>query len=143
MNYIYFKEHFPKTCQKFFEWVSTQDSNCKNDYVDNVYFYLFSCEFFGTQWGDKNNYYSVGDRKIYITEKKHIEVIKPRLDINAENNKVYLLQGRNQYETDFKILFGKFSDTKEDFIRIRVDEAGDFKTVFKCFEILLNEGFYE
>lgn len=142
MNYIYFKKHYPKTCKQFFEWVSTQDPNSQNDYADNIYFYQFSCEFFGTQWSDKSNYYSVGNRTIYITEKAHIELILPKLDNGVKKKRVYLDHGQ-QYFEDFNICLDKFSDTQRDFLSVNANNEEDFKVVFKCFEILLNEGIYE
>lgn len=142
MDYIYFKENFPKTCQKFFEWVSIQDPNCQNDYADNIYFYQFSCDILGTQWSDKTNYYSVGSGTIYITEKSHIELILPQLDSSVKKKRIYMNHGQKYYE-DHNVCLDKFSDTQEDFLRIDANNEKDFNIVFKCLEILLNNGIYE
>lgn len=141
MNYIYFKNHFPKTCQRFFEWVSKMNPNEQNDYVDNTYFYKFVEQLIGNQWDKRSNYYLVGSGAIYICNKKHIELILPQLDNKLKKRIICLNRGQKYYE-DFNICLDRFTDTQEEFLRINATSENDFISAFKCLEILLNNGYY-
>ena len=106
-----------------------------------AYFYQFVEGLLGNQWENKPNYYQVGDGVIYICDKKHIELILPKLDSKSKKRRIYLNHGQKYYE-DFNICLDKFTDTQEDFLRINASNENAFIIVFKCLEILLNNGFY-
>lgn len=125
MNYLNFKNRYPKSINKFFCWVAEQNSNEQNEYVDNAYFYQFFSNIFDYR----------PDFGISIEEKKHIDVLKPLLIKTRHIDNDY-------WGNESKILFGKYSDTGKDFIQIRLNEESDYENAFYVLEILINKGLY-
>jgi predicted DNA-binding protein (UPF0278 family) len=125
MNYLNFKNHYPKSTNKFFCWVAKQDPNKQNEYVDNAYFYQFFSDIFDYR----------PDFGISIEEKKYIDVLKPLLIKTRHIDNDY-------WDNESKILFGKYRDTGKDFIQIRFNEESDYENAFYVLETLINKGLY-
>lgn len=125
MNYLNFKKQYPKSLNKFFCWVSEQNPNEQNDYVDNIYFYQFFSEIF--------EYHP--DFGVLIENQKYLDVLNPILSKTKEIDNDY-------WENRSKILMGKYSDTGNEFIQIRFHQESDYENAFYVLEILINKGLY-
>ncbi len=129
MNYLHFKKQFPKSIKVFFNWVSKK--NPVNLYVDNIYFYQFFSEYFYYRQGEHNNALLIDTEKEYFQQLKS-ELVSHSLDENF-----------CRFFEDDQILFGNYSDTKKEYIRIFVESESSFESVFFVLEILIENAYYD
>lgn len=125
MNYLNFKNRYPKSTNKFFFWVAKQNPNDQNEYVDNAYFYQFFGDIFDYQ----------PDFGISIKDKNQIDILKPILTKTRNIDIDY-------WSNDSKIIIGKYSDSGKDFIQIRLNQESDYENAFYVLETLINNGLY-
>lgn len=130
MNYLHFKKQFPKSTTVFFDWVSKQNPDKLNDYVDNVYFYQFFSEYFKYWQHGPYNSLLIDTEKEYFQQLKS-ELVSRSLDENFcrffENN---------------RILFNNYSDTNTEYINIIIKSESSFESAFFVLEILIENAYY-
>lgn len=124
MNYLNFKNRYPKSINKFFLWVAKK--NPKDQlYVDNAYFFQFIMDVF--------DYHP--DFGISIVDKNQIDILKPILNKTRHIDNDY-------WSSESKIIIGKYSDSGDDFIQIRLNQESDYENAFYVLETLINNGLY-
>lgn len=129
MNYLNFKKQFPKSIKVFFDWVSKQNPEEQNDYVDNVYFYQFFSKHF--------EYRQIPEGTLIIDNKKeYFTLLK---------NDLLVYRGNANYNNFFannKLIFSKYSDTNEEYIRIKINSESSFESAFFVLERLIENEYY-
>ena len=133
MNYLNYKKQFPKSIKLFFEWVSKQnpDNYTLKYYVDNHYYYHFFSEYFGYDRNGQQTIFYIFSNKKYFQQLKS-ELVSHSLDENF-----------CRFFEDDQILFGNYSDTKKEYIRIFVESESSFESVFFVLEILIENAYYD
>lgn len=130
MNYLNYKKQFPKSIKLFFEWVSKQNPDKQNVYVDDAYLYQFFSEYFNYRRFEHHNALFIDTKKEYFQQLKS-ELVSRSLDENFchffENN---------------RILFNNYSDTNTEYIKIIIKSESTFESAFFVFEILIKNEFY-
>lgn len=130
MNYLNYKKQFPKSIKLFFEWVSKQNPDKQNDYVDNFYFLMFFYKYFNYRQLEHYN-------ALFIdTEKEYFQQLKGELvSRSLEENFCHFFE-------DHQIIFRNYSDTNKEYIRIFIDSESSFESAFFVLEILIENEFY-
>ena len=132
MNYLNYKKQFPKSIKLFFEWVSKQNRYYQlNQYFDNIYFHEFFSDYFVYREGMYNRALFIDTKKEYFQQLKS-ELVSHSLDENF-----------CRFFEDDQILFGNYSDTKKEYIRIFVESESSFESVFFVLEILIENAYYD
>lgn len=132
MNYLNYKKQFPKSIKLFFEWVSKQNRYYQlNQYFDNIYFHEFFSDYFVYRQGMYNRALFIDTKKEYFQQLKS-ELVSHSLDENF-----------CRFFEDDQILFGNYSDTKKEYIRIFVESESSFESVFFVLEILIENAYYD
>lgn len=125
MNYLNFKNPYPKSINKFFCWVSKQNPNDQNEYVDNAYFHQFFLSIFEFSTGDG----------ITIRDEHQIDILEPIL-----TKKLYKDNLRGIHKSNITIQ--QYIDPSFSYIRIRLNQESDYENAFYVLETLINNGFY-
>lgn len=129
MNYLNLKKRFPKSTTAFFYWVTEQNPDGQNDYVDNVYFYQFFSEYFEYRQTPYGTLF-IDREKPYFTKLKGDIVLRS----GSENYDYFFGEGR--------IICNRYSDTGGDYIKISVRHESDFESAFFVLERLIENEFY-
>ena len=97
MNYLLFKNKFPKSCSLFFEWISSQDmKELELEYVDNNFFRIF---FY--------NYFKPYPRWFVINKEKQVNALKNLFPDNfnqTDNDLAFSVNSESDYENLFNCL---------------------------------------
>ena len=129
MNYLNFKKQFPKSTKVFFDWVSKQNPEEQNDYVDNVYFYQFFSKYF--------EYRQIPEGTLIIDNKKeYFTLLKNDLLVYRDNANF------NNFFDNNKLIFSNYSDTNEEYIRIIINSESSFESAFFVLERLIENEYY-
>ena len=131
MNYLNFKKQFPKSTNLFFDWVSKQNPNDQNNYVDNVYFYQF--------FALNIEYRQLMNGNVIIIDKEKRYFNKLKIDL-------MLFSGNINYKHIFNnngIRFSKYSDTNEECIVININSESSFESAFFILERLIENKYYD
>lgn len=129
MNYLNFKKQFPKSIKVFFDWVSKQNPEEQNDYVDNVYFYQFFSKHF--------EYRQIPEGTLIIDNKKeYFTLLKNDLLVYRDN------ANYNNFFDNNKLIFSNYSDTNEEYIRIIINSESSFESAFFVLERLIENEYY-
>lgn len=129
MNYLNFKKQFPKSIKVFFDWVSKQNPEEQNDYVDNVYFYQFFSKHF--------EYRQIPEGTLIIDNKKeYFTLLKNDLLVYRDNANYINFFDNN------KLIFSNYSDTNEEYIRIIINSESSFESAFFVLERLIEKEYY-
>ncbi len=129
MNYLNFKKQFPKSTKVFFDWVSKQNPEEQNDYVDNVYFYQFFSKHF--------EYRQIPEGTLIIDNKKeYFTLLKNDLLVFRDN------ANYNNFFDNNKLIFSNYSDTNEEYIRIIINSESSFESAFFVLERLIENEYY-
>jgi hypothetical protein len=129
MNYLNYKKQFPKSIKLFFEWVSKQNPDNQNDYVDNVYFYQFFSEHF--------QYIQIPEGTLIIDEKKdYFTNLQSDLMLFRDNEK------HNHLFDNNRIIFSNYTDTNKEYIRIIINSESSFGSAFFVLEKLIENEYY-
>lgn len=129
MNYLNFKKQFPRSIKVFFEWVSKQNPEGQNDYVDNVYFYKFFSNYF--------EYRQIPEGTLIIdTKKEYFNLLKTDLLVYRDNVNYNNLFSNN------KLIFSTYNDTNEEYIRIKINSESSFESAFFVLERLIENEYY-
>jgi hypothetical protein len=131
MNYLDLKKRFPKSTRTFFEWVSKQNPDNQNEYVDNIYLYQFFSKYFEYR-------FDLPTRTIFIDEdKSYFSVLKDDIISNSS------IIDYDYYISKNRIIYDKYSDTGRDFIKINVRQENEYESAFFVLEKLIENKFYE
>lgn len=130
MNYLNYKNQFPKSIKLFFEWVSKQRRYNSDRYFDNIYFHEFFSEYFVYREGMYNRALFIDTKKEYFQQLKR-ELVSHSLDENF-----------CRFFEDDQILFSNYSDTNKEYIRIFIESESSFESVFFVLEILIENAYY-
>lgn len=129
MNYLNFKNKFPKSTNKFLMWVSNQNPEEQNKYVDNVYFYQFFSEYF--------EYRQTPNGTLFIdNEKEYFTKLRSDLVLHSEN------VNHDNFFNYNGVIFSSYVDTNEEYIRIDIDCESSFESAFFVLERLIENEFY-
>lgn len=132
MNYLNYKKQFPKSIKLFFDWVSTRQAD-ESVYVDNIYFKFFFSKYFDYR---EYNQYTPYNSLFIDTDKEYFQQLKSDLILSRDNGKYNHLFDNN------KIIFGNYTNTNEEYIRIIINSESSFESAFFVLESLIENSYY-
>lgn len=132
MNYLKLKEKYPNGMDTFFDWLSDIPlmRHSPAEYADNAYTLWFFWKTFDYNHIDKS---IVIDRRHYVTSLQELLLSNSR-----EFDGLYWV--RAPYDN---IVFGKYEDSHEQFVKIIVKNENNYEGCFYILEIIINNGWYD